>query len=143
MFGGDRHRFYRSGGNALTANHITAALNLSPAHNFVGYFYRALDPYGKTVYFPYNRFPPGGYALIKLATLPFGDSPSASLYVGRLLMLAFFAGAALLAYLALSRLVANRWAALTATLLALSSYYGLFTTIWLPPKECRICLGSC
>ena len=134
IFGGDRHRFYRVGSNALTANHMTAAMNLSPEHNFMGYFYRALDPEGKTVYFPYNRFPPGGYALIKLATLPFGDSLSASLYVGRLLMLAFFAGAALFAYLAISRLVANRWVALTATLFAFSSYYGLFYNDMVTPE---------
>lgn len=126
LFGGERHRFYRPGGNILTANYMTVALNLSPERNFVGYYYRALNPEGDAVYFPYNRFPPGGYALIKLATLPFGDNLSASLYVGRLLMLAFFAGAALFAYLALSRIVANRWVALTSTLLAFSSYYCLF-----------------
>lgn len=126
LFGGDRHRFYRPGGNILTANYMTVAMNLSPEHNFVGYYYRALNPEGDVVYFPYNRFPPGGYALIKLATLPFIDNLSASLYVGRLLMLSFFAGAALFAYLALSRIAANRWLALTATLLAFSSYYCLF-----------------
>ena len=134
LFGGDRHRFYRVDSNALTANHMTVALNLSPEHNFVGYFYRALDPEGKTVYFPYNRFPPGGYALIKLATLPFADNLSASLYVGRLLMLSFFAAAALFAYLAISRIVADRWVALTATLLAFSSYYGLFYNDMVTPE---------
>ena len=126
LFGGERHRFYRSGSNVLTANYITAAVNLSPEHNFVGHYYRTLNPEGDVVYFPYNRFPPGGYALIKLAALPFVDNLSASLYVGRMLMLAFFAGAALFAYLALNRIAANRWVALTATLLAFSSYYCLF-----------------
>ena len=126
IFGGERHRFYRHDIDAITANHMTVAMNLSLEHNFTGYYYRALDPEGKTVYFPYNRFPPGGYALIKLATLPFTDNLSASLYAGRLLMLSFFAAAALFAYLALRRLVASRWVALTATLLAFSSYYGLF-----------------
>lgn len=126
LFGGERYRFYRPGGNILTANYMTVAMNLSLEHNFVGYYYRALNPEGDVVYFPYNRFPPGGYALIKLVTLPFIDNLSASLYVGRLLMLSFFAAAALFAYLALSRIVANRWIALTATLLAFSSYYCLF-----------------
>ena len=126
LFGGERHRFYRPASNTLTANYMTVAMNLSTEHNFVGYYYRTLNPEGDVVYFPYNRFPPGGYALIKLATLPFGGNLSASLYVGRLLMLAFFAGAALFAYLALSRLIANQWIALTATLLAFSSGYGLF-----------------
>ena len=126
LFGGERHRFYRPGSNILTANYMAVAMNLSLEHNFVGHYYRTLIPEGDVVYFPYNRFPPGGYALIKLATLPFVDSLSASLYVGRLLMLSFFAGAALFAYLALSRIVANRWIALISTLLAFSSYYCLF-----------------
>ena len=126
LFGGERHRFYRSGSNVLTANYMAVAMNLSPEHNFVGHYYRTLNPEGDVVYFPYNRFPPGGYALIKLATLPFGGNLSASLYVGRLLMLTFFIAAALFAYLALSRIAANRWIALTATLLTFSSYYCLF-----------------
>ena len=134
LFGGERHRFYRTDSNALTANHMTMAMNISPEHNFVGYFYRALDPEGKTVYFPYNRFPPGGYALIKLATLPFVDNLSANLYVGRLLMLAFFTAAALFAYLALSRIAANQWMALTATLLAFASYYGLLYNDMVTPE---------
>lgn len=134
LFGGERHRFYRPDSNALTANHMTMAMNLSPERNFVGYFYRALDSEGKTVYFPYNRFPPGGYALIKLATLPFGDNLSVNLYVGRLLMLSFFTAAALFAYLALSRIVANRWVALTATLLAFASYYGLLYNDMVTPE---------
>ena len=126
LFGGERHHFYRTGSNALTANHITVAMNLSHKHNFVGYYYRSLNDDGDVVYFPYNRLPQGGYALIKLATMPFGDNLSASLYVGRLLMLSLFAAAALFAYLALCRIVSNRWVALTATLLAFASYYGLF-----------------
>ena len=126
IFANERHRFYRPGTNVVTANHMTVALNLSSEHNFVGYLYRALNPEGEAVYFPYNRLPLGGYALIKLATLPFGDNLSASLYVGRLLVLAFFAGAALFAYLALNRFAVNPWIALTATLLAFSSFYGLF-----------------
>ena len=134
LFGGERDRFYRPGSNILTANHMTVAINLSPEHNFVGYLYRALDPEGKTVYFPYNRFPPGGYALIKFATLPFVDNLSAILYVGRLLMLSFFAAAALFAYLALSHIASNRWIALTATLLAFSSYYGLFYNDMVTPE---------
>ena len=126
LFSGERGLFYRPGANVATANHMTVALNLSPEHNFVGYYYRALNDDGETVYFPYNRFPLGGYALIKLAAMPLGDNLSAHLYVGRLLMLSFFSAAALFAYLALCRIAANRWVALTSTLLAFSSYYGLF-----------------
>ena len=41
-------------------------------------------------------------------------------------MLLFFIAAAVLAYLSLCRLASNRWIALTATLLAFSSYYLLY-----------------
>ena len=125
LFGGDRDRFYRTGINN-TANYITVAMNLSPEHNFVGYYYRTLNEDGEPTYFPFNRFPPGAYALIKLAMMPFGDDLGASLYAARLLMLTFFAAAALFAYFALSRLAANRWIALIATLLAFASYFGLY-----------------
>ena len=109
----------------LTANHITVAMNLSPEHYFLGFYRLALDADGERTYEPYNRFPVLGHALVKLATLPWLDDFSARLAAARLLMLAFFAAAATLAYLALCRLTGNRWAALAAALLAFSSYYAL------------------
>ena len=42
------------------------------------------------------------------------------------MFLLFFAGSTVLAYLSLRRLTASRWIALTASLLAFSSYYLLY-----------------
>ena len=127
LFGSDRGYFYRDGyHNNITGNHLTVAVNLSPAHNFLGFYRQTLDIDGAPTYQPYNRFPIGGHLLIKLAILPFGDDLSAQLYAARLLMLLFFTATAVLAYLSLSRLTAQRWIALTATLLAFSSSYCLY-----------------
>ena len=75
---------------------------------------------------PYNRFPIGGYAAMKAATLPVSGNPSTQIMAARILMLLFFAGAAVLAYLSLCRLTSSRWTALTATLLSFSSFYLLY-----------------
>ena len=109
-----------------SAKNLAIAENLSPRTNFR--LFRRLHPGadGEPVHLMYSRFPVGGYALIKLAILPFGDDPSAKLYAGRLLMLLMFGGAALLAYLSLRRLGSDGWIALAATLLAFSSYPVLF-----------------
>ncbi len=130
LFGGDqRGYFYRSDiHEELSSKNMAIAENLSIEHNFVMFIRQILDTDGEPAYYPYSRFPIGSYALIKLATLPFGDSPSAKIYAARTLMLLFFAAAALMAYLALCRITASRWIALTAALLAFSSpfclYYG-------------------
>ena len=128
VFSGDRGYFYRPAGhhNWISAQHLTIAVNLSPEHGFQRFERRLIDDDGAIQYRPYTRFPIGGYASMKLATLPFGESPSARLYAARILMLQFFVVAAVLAYLSLCRLVSNRWIALTATLLAFSSYYLLY-----------------
>ena len=132
LFGGDRSHFHYMDGfmeivhNEATWNHMTVALNLSPEHDFLGFYRLTLDDDGDRSYLPYNRFPVLGHVLIKLATLPFPDDMSARLSAARMLMLVFFAAAATLAYLALCRLVRNRWAALAATLLAFSSHDALY-----------------
>ena len=128
LFGNDqRSSFYRSGlHNWNTAFYLTKATNLSPEHNFLLFESRALDADGGPLYKPYNRFPLGGYALIKLAILPFGDGLAAKIYAARMMFLLFFAGSAVLAYLSLCRLIADRRIALTASLLAFSSYYFLY-----------------
>ena len=128
IFAGDRGYFYRPPGyhNLISAKPLTIAVNLSPEHGFQRFERRSIDDDGATRYRPYNRFPIGGYLLIKLATLSVSDNPSAQLYAARILMLLLFAGAALLAYLSLCRLTSNRWIALTATLLAFSSYSLLY-----------------
>ena len=105
---------------------MTVAENLSPEHRFLGFRVQRLDDEGRRVYVPYNRFPVFGHLLIKLVTLPFPDDGWTRLRAARLLMLAFHAAAALLAWLALRRLVRDPWTALAATLLAFSSFHALY-----------------
>ena len=127
LFGNDRGQFCRPGyHNAVSAFHLAVAANLSPEHNFLMFHYQTLDKDGAPSYAPYNRFPLGGYALIKLTTLPFGNDFSAQIYAARMVFLLFFAASAALAYLSFCRLTTDRWIALTASLLAFSSYYLLY-----------------
>lgn len=110
-----------------TAKNLAIAENLSPQHNF-RLFTRQIPPSGEDEdprYAPYSRFPIGSFALIKLIILPFGDNIAAELFAGRALMLAFFSAAALLSYHAIARIASNKWIALTATLIAFSSYHVL------------------
>ena len=128
MFGGEhRGYFYQRGIHSeISAKNLAIAENLSPEHHFLMFTSRTLDTDGRHTYEVYNRFPIGSYALIKLATLPFGDDLSAKIYAARMLMLLFFAASAVMAYLGLRRLTSNPWIALTATLLAFSSAYPLY-----------------
>ena len=127
VFGGDRGYFYRTGGaHNWKPEHLTIAVNLSPEHGFQRFDRWFIDDDGVTRYRPYNRFPIGGYVAMKLAALPFGGSPSSQITAAKILMLLLFAGAAVLAYLSLCRLTSNRWIALTAALLAFSSYHLLY-----------------
>ena len=77
LFGGSRGQPDSGIGGAkhweLTRSHMPTALNLSPEHGFLGFQHLAVASDGDLVYAPYNRFPVLGYALIKLATLPFPD----------------------------------------------------------------------
>ena len=128
LFGGDRRGYiYRAGTHGhMSAKHLTISENLSSEHQFLMFVRQTLDTDGKLTYEPYNRFPIGGYALIKLTILPFGDDLSAKIYAARTLMQLCFAAAAFLAYLALRRITSSPWIALTATLLAFSSTYFLY-----------------
>ncbi len=117
---------HRAQNNHITAQSLLLAANLSPEHNFLMFLRQTLDEDGELTYEPYNRFPIGTYLLIKLAILPFGDDLGAQILAVRLLTLALFAAAALLAYLSLCRLMPSRWVALGATLTAFSSYYWLY-----------------
>ena len=127
VFGNDRSQFYRPGHHGfIAAQTMTVAANLSPEHGFAGFLRREPDADGGTRYVVYNRFPIGSYALIRLATLPAGDDIPGQILAARTLMLAFFAAAAVLAYLSLVRLLGDRRIALAATLLAFSPYYLLY-----------------
>lgn len=120
-----------------SSHNLTIAVNLAPSHNFLGFVnrivgadgnidygeYSGLDTEG---YHVYNRFPPGGYILIKLITLPFGDDLSNRIHAARMLMLALSIGTAVLAYWSLCRLISNRWMASAVVLIAFSSTQFLF-----------------
>ena len=129
LLGHDRASFYREGHHDWNSSQTLAfAENLSFRHSLLIFHYQTRDADGNPRYStPYSRFPPGGYILVKLAILPFGeDAFQAKIYAGRMLMLLLFAAAAALAYLSLARIIGSRWDALTATMLAFSSYYVLY-----------------
>ena len=136
-FANDRGYFYHpdsdSHHNFVSSEHLAVAVNLSPKHRFLLFHHKTIDWGGEPTYAPYNRFPIGGYASIKLATLPFEGNKSTQIYAARVLLLLFFAAAAALAYLSLSRLTSYRWIALTATLLAFSSYHLLYYNDMIAP----------
>lgn len=132
----DRGQFYRgTEHDALSGNHVAIAANLSAEHGFAQFLRRHFDADGELTYEPYHRFPLLGYVLIKLVGLPFGDDLSARLYAARLLVLAFFAAAMVLAYLSLRRLTGrDTGTALAATLLAFSSYPLLYYSDIVTPE---------
>ena len=127
FFGNDRGHFYRPGQHdTITSAYMTIAANLSTEHSSYRFIGRFLDANGSPVYDTYHRFPPLGYLLIKLTTLPFSDDLSAQLHAARILMLSFFVATAVLAYLSLYRLASDEWIALAATLLSFSSFWLLY-----------------
>ena len=123
----DRGYFYRPGFHGWdTSKNLAIAENLSPDHGF-RLFPEMLPGSGDApIYRMYSRFPVGGYALVKLAMLPFGNDLSARILAARMLMLVLLSAAAILAFHALARITSHRWIALAATLMAFSSYYMLF-----------------
>ena len=142
LFGNVRGHFYRSGHHdTVSSINLAVAANISHKHNFLGFSRQTLAANGTRSYTPYNRFPIGGYALIKLAISPFDGNLSAQIYVARILMLLFFAAIGVLAYLSLCRLTSNRWIALTATLLSLSSYYCLYYNDLVATEACPSLFG--
>ena len=128
LFAADRGHFYRPGHHdSVTGQFLSLAESLSPEHNFALFHGLELDENGNPA--PahlYHRFPIGGFVLIKLAILPFGDDLSAKVLAARMLMLALFSAAAVLAYLALARITGSQWIACTATALAFSTRFCLY-----------------
>jgi len=131
--GGDRGYFYREGTlhvggihSLFTAETLGIAENLSPEHNFRLARRVWIDDDGGFRYALYSRFPVGGYALVKLAVLPFGNDLAAKLAAARALSLLMVCGAALFAYLAVARIAGSRWVALAAALLAFSGLYVIY-----------------
>ena len=77
-------------------------------------------------YLPRHRFPIGAYATIKLAMLPFESDLSAQIFAAKTLTVCFFCATAVIAWLALSRILCDRWGAAAAVLLAFSSHQMLY-----------------
>lgn len=127
VFSHDRGSFYRFGHHGtISSQTMAVAANLAAEHRFLLFLRQYADPDAGLRYTPYARFPIGTYALVKLATWPFRADPDAALLAAQWLMLAFFVAAAAMAYLALCRILAHRWLALTAVLLTFSSYLYLY-----------------
>ena len=127
MSGHDRGSFYRSyEHNAITSNHLAVAASLSPETRLLGFRHQTLNRKGEHTYRWYNRFPIGGYLLVKAAISPFPDDLSAQIHAARMLMLVFFAAAVVAAWLSLLRLTSSPAVALAATLLAFSSFPPLY-----------------
>ena len=129
LFNADRERFYAPIRHD-TGKTLSIAENLSFQHNFRMFLRLAFDQKGEHAYELYNRFPVGGFALIRLVILPFGDNLAAKIFAARMLMLVFLSAAAFLAYRAIDRIASNKWIALTATTVAFSSYYVLRYSNW-------------
>ncbi len=123
----DKGYFYRPDVDSwVSGRNLAIAENLSPDHHFRLFVGRRQGADGAPKYEMYSRFPVGGYTLIKLAILPFGNDLSARILAARMLMLLLFSAAALLAFHSLARITSHRWTSLAATLAAFSSYYMLF-----------------
>ena len=130
LFGGDREYFYRWDWHDRASSRALAfAANMSFRHYLVNFAHQSRDADGSRYYHPapYNRFPIGAYILLQPISFLSGDTDfKAKIYAGRLLMLLLFSAAIALAYRALARIIGSSWDALTAALLAFSSYYVLF-----------------
>ena len=118
----------------LSHQHLALAVNLSPSHHFLGFLNQLYDVSGDVAYKPYNRFPPGGYLLIKLVTLVVGNGLSIRIAAAQILIVAFFAGTMVLAYWSLCRLISSRWIASTAVLLGFSSPMVLIYSTVIAPE---------
>lgn len=111
----------------ITHHHLAVAKNLAVEQGLLGYYSRTVDDEGKPNWEVYNRFPPLGYILIRLAIAIQGDDLAGEVQAARMLMLALFASAAVLAYLSVAQLTGRPWLALAASLAAFSSYAALRT----------------
>ena len=118
----DRAHYYTPIGHQ-DARNLAIAETLSPRHNFQMFRGLSFHDDGTPVPDVYSRFPVGGFALIKVATMAFGDDLAAKAFAARLLMIAFLCGAMALAHQALARVAGNDWIAAAATLFGFSSPY--------------------
>lgn len=109
----------------ISFDHLSIAKNLSAEHGWLGFTSRRVSPDGESYYRLYHRFPPVGYALIKLAILTQPGDSWGQVQAARMLMLALYAGAAVLAYASLVLITGRRWLPVAATLAAFGSFTAL------------------
>lgn len=112
----------------ITHNHLAVAKNLDLAEGLLGYYSHTVTDEGEPTWELYNRFPPLGYILIRLAIATQGGDLAGEIQAARILMLTIFAAAAVLAYFAVAKITGRPWLALAATLAAFSSYAALRTS---------------
>ena len=110
----------------VTFEHLMMAKNLSVEHDWLSFRRRTVDDSGVS-YDVYHRFPPVGYVMIKLATMTSPGDLWGQVQAARMLMLALYVGAAVLAYAALALITGRRWLAVAATLAAFGSHAALRT----------------
>ena len=104
---------------------LARVANISAEHGFVPYTRKVLDAGGAVTYERDRRLLPASDFLFRGITVLFGeDDRRAQLSAARAAAAVLFCLAALLAYLSLVRLLGRRWVALSATLLAFSSFSG-------------------
>ena len=125
LFGEHRSYFYWDY-DWVSSQNMAIAANLSVDHGFLGFLRQTIDGAGAVTYQLYNRFPIGTYVALKLAMLPFEGDLSAQIFAAKTLTVCFFCAAAVAAWLALSRILCDRWSAAAAVLLAFSSYPMLY-----------------
>ena len=118
----------------VTMQSLTLAANLAPEHRFLMFLRQTGATIEDRAYVPYNRFPIGTYLALKGTLLPFAHHLAAQIRAAQSVTLLFFAGAAVLAYLALRRRRHGPWVALSATLLAFSSFYSLHYADMVSPE---------
>ena len=128
LFGGDRGYFYGYAKYPIGDWNSLRWMSLVANFSFEqGLLYERVSRRnnGGLRYHFYGRFPAGGVALLKLVTSPFEGDLSRQLFAARLMMLAFFCGAAVLVYLSVARICGDRAIALAATSWAFGGYHML------------------
>ena len=121
---GPLHRLAQSHDD-VSFDHLAVARNLAAEHGWLGFYWRKLERDGEVSYSVYHRFPPAGYLLIRLAILTQPGDLWGQIQAARMLMLALFAGAAVLAYASLVLITGRRWLPAAATLAAFCSFTAL------------------
>lgn len=126
LFQGDRNNFLHGHHGFVSSHGLALSANLSSEHRFLMFNAAKRNPDGSVFLDVYNRFPPGAFAAIRIATRPVAGSLPLQVFAARQLMTLFLAAAAVAAFLAACRLGADPWAAAAGTLFAFSSHYCLY-----------------